>query len=310
MSIPDPRVQRVRQSDSFTIAPVPPPKDNPPSSSIGIKRAPSYGARAQGVKKEHTATYRSPIHVRDPSGSYPSSDEEEKVRTTRAKKMKTRVDSIVPTSLRTCSPPTRSGSDTVPSTPAAKATTLKAKDGVSLKAKSTKVVAGREEESKPPKSPTPSNRPSNKIDAGKTKENKKSRPLAMNLQRNPSMLGPELPHLHNATKYVPAAPAYGGTVTPTKMRSPSPSVLAAPPPVVGTVPVLDVPQSSTPPKVKTLRRVRRLAPARRISFGSLIPGDEADADGEGEAREASPALSGCLGSAFQLMDSKDGSRKT
>ena len=107
-----------------------------------------------------------------------------------------------------------------------------------------------------------------------------------------------------------AAPAYGGTVTPTKIRSPSPAVLAAPPPVVGTIPVLDVPQSPMPPKVKTLRRVRRLPPARRISFGSLVPGDEADADGEGETGETSPGLSGCLGSAFQLMDSKDGSRKT
>ena len=315
MSIPDPRVQRVRQSDSFAVAPVPPPKDNPPSSSIGMKRAPSYGALAQGAKKEHTATYRGPIHVRNPSGSYPSSDEEEKVRTTRAKKMKTKVDGFVPTTLRTSSPPTSStpscsGSDTVPSTPAARSTTLLAKDKVSLKAKSTKVIAVREEESKTPKSPTPTNRPSNKIDTGKTKENKKSRPLAMNLQRNPSMLGPELPHLHNATKYVPATPAYGGTVTPTKMRSPSPAVLAAPPPVLGTIPAPDVHQSPTPPKVKTLRRVRRLAPARRISFGSLVPGDEADADGEGEAREASPGLSGCLGSAFQLMDSKDGSRKT
>lgn len=115
------------------------------------------------------------------------------------------------------------------------------------------------------------------------------------------MLGPELPHLHNTTKYVSSAPAYGGTVTPTKTRSPSPVVLAVPPPVVGTIPVHDVPQSPTPPKVKTLRRVRRLPPARRISFGSLAPGDEADADGEGEAREASPGLSGCLGSAFQLM---------
>ena len=315
MSIPDPRVQRVRRSDSFSVAPAPPPKDNPPSSSIGIKRAPSYGALAQGAKQEHTATYRGPIHVRNLSGSYPSSDEEEKVRTTRAKKMKTKVDSVVPTTPRTRSPPTSStpscsGSNT-PSTPAAKASTLPAQDRVSLKVKSAKVVAVREEKLKSPKSPTPTNMPSNKIDAGKTKENKKSRPLAMNLQRNPSMLGPELPHLHNTTKYVSPAPAYGGTVTPTKIRSPSPAALAASPPVVSTIPVLDVHQSPTPtsPRVKTLRRVRRLPPARRISFGSLVPGDEADADGEGEAGEAGPGLSGCLGSAFQLMDSKDGSRK-
>lgn len=85
------------------------------------------------------------------------------------------------------------------------------------------------------------------------------------------------------------------------MRSPSPAARAPPLLIVATTQVIDVPQSPTPLKVKTLRRVRRLAPARRISFGSLIPGDEADADGEGDAGGASGGLSGCLGSAFQLM---------
>jgi transcription factor SPN1 len=328
--IPDPRVQRVRRSDSFySIAPVPPPKDNLTSSSIGLKRAPSYGALAQGAKQEHT---RGPTHIRSPSGSYPSSDEEEKIRTTRAKKIKTKtgaVDSVIPTSSSppSSTPSSPRGPDTVPSTPAAKAPTSPIKDRVS-KPKSTKVVADREEKSKTPKSPTPTNGLSNKIDG--SKKEKESRPLAMNLQRNPSMLGPELPHLcgtkekkearspamnlernpsmlgpelprlRNTAKHLSSTP-YGGMVTPTRVRSPSPAVLTAPPPVVATIQVLNVPESPTPPKVKTLRRVRRLAPARRISFGSLIPGDEADADGEGEAGEASRELSGCLGSAFQLM---------
>lgn len=70
----------------------------------------------------------------------------------RAKKMKTKVDDVVPTTLRTSSlpissTPSCSGSDTVPSTPADKTTTSLAKDRVSLIAKSKKVVAGREEES-------------------------------------------------------------------------------------------------------------------------------------------------------------------
>ena len=330
MFIPDPRVQRVRRSDSFySIAPVPPPKDNLSSSSIGLKRAPSYGALAQGAKQEHT---RGLTHVRSPSGSYPSSDEEEKIRTTRAKKIKTKtgaVASVVPTSSSppSSTPSSPRGPDTVPSTPAAKTPTSPVKDRAS-KPKSTKVVADREERSRTPKSPTPTNRPSNKIDV--SKKEKESRPLAMNLQRNPSMLGPELPHLcstkekkesrspmmnlqrnpsvlapelprlRNTAKHLSSTP-YGGTVTPTRIRSPSPAVLTAPPPVVATIQVLNVPESPTPSKVKTLRRVRRLAPARRISFGSLIPGGEADADGEGEAREASRGLSGCLDSAFQLM---------
>ena len=70
----------------------------------------------------------------------------------RAKKMKTKVDDVVPTTLRTSSlpissTPSCSGSDIVPSTPADKTTTSLAKDRVSLIAKSKKVVAGREEES-------------------------------------------------------------------------------------------------------------------------------------------------------------------
>ena len=308
MSMPDPRVQRVKRSDSFcSAAPTPPPKDKLPPSSIGIKRAPSYGALAQGVKEEH---------VRKASASYPSSDEEEKIRTNRAKKMRTKkgaVASVVPTTPHAGSPPSSStpssprGSATVPSTPAAKAPDLPAKDGVSPRANATNIVAGREEKSKTLKSPTPASRPSNKTDAGKSgrtgrnKDKKESKPLAMNLQRNPSMLGPELPRLRNTAKDVSILPVYGGAVTPTKIRSSSPAVLASPPPVVATIQVLDVPQSPTSPKVRTLRRVRRLAPARRISFGSLVPGDEADADGEGEVEGASRGSSGCLGSAFQLL---------
>lgn len=308
MSLLDPRVQRVRRSDSFSsVAPAPPPKDSFPSSSIGIKRAPSYGALVQGAKQEYTVNHEGLTHVRKLSGSYPSSDEEEKIRTTRAKKMKIKksaVDSVVPTTLHVDSPPPSStpssprGSDTMPSTPAAKAPALPAKDRVSPKAKPMNVAAGREERSKTPKSPTLSNRPTNGTNIGKAKDKKEPKPLAMNLQRNPSMLGPELPHLRKTAKHISTSPVYGGTVTP-KMRSPSPAVLATPPPVITAIQVLDVHQSPTPPKIKTLRRVRRLAPARRISFGSLTPGDEAD--GEGEAGGDRCGLSGCLGSAFQLI---------
>ena len=311
MSLLDPRVQRVRRSDSFSsVAPAPPPKDSFPSSSIGIKRAPSYGALVQGAKQEYTVNHEGLTHVRKLSGSYPSSDEEEKIRTTRAKKMKIKksaVDSVVPTTLHVDSPPPSStpssprGSDTMPSTPAAKAPALPAKDRVSPKAKPMNVAAGREERSKTPKSPTSPNRPSNKIGSGKTKDQKESKPRAMNLQRNPSMLGPELPHLRDAANHGSVPSIYGRMVTPTKIRSPSPAVMASPSPVIPTIQVVDVPQSPTLPKVKTLRRVRRLAPARRISFGSLTPGDEADADGEGETGGTSRGLSGCLGSAFQLM---------
>jgi len=114
------------------------------------------------------------------------------------------------------------------------------------------------------------------------------------------MFGPELPHLKNNNN---------ADLTSPKLRSPSPVVrelspayeIGAPlsPPLMAS-PVLSSPPTS--PKIKTLRRVRRLAPARRISFGSLAaPGDEADGEGGGMD------LSGCgkaslgLGSAFQLL---------
>jgi hypothetical protein len=44
---------------------------------VGIKHAPSSGALAQGAK-QHTPTSCGSIHVRKPSGSYPSSDKDER----------------------------------------------------------------------------------------------------------------------------------------------------------------------------------------------------------------------------------------
>jgi hypothetical protein len=66
-------------------------------------------------------------------------------------------------------------------------------------------------------------------------------------------------------------------------------------PVLAAAPLLSPP---APEKVKTLRRVRRLPAARRISFGSLIAPvgeDPHDADMEDDPEERQG-----LGSAFQL----------
>ncbi|KAF9533864.1 hypothetical protein CPB83DRAFT_889659 [Crepidotus variabilis] len=88
-SAPDPRVQRILRSSSFygpaisSTPPPPPPKDLPILTSrpaVGVKRAPSYGALAQGVRTELAQ------HGRKGSGSYPSSDEEEKGRDSNRKK--------------------------------------------------------------------------------------------------------------------------------------------------------------------------------------------------------------------------------
>jgi hypothetical protein len=53
---------------------------------------------------------------------------------------------------------------------------------------------------------------------------------------------------------------------------------------------------SPSPKTKTLRRVKRIgiAPARRISFGSMIGGEE-------DGQRPDPEQRSCLGSAFQLL---------
>ncbi|KAF5326820.1 hypothetical protein D9619_004451 [Psilocybe cf. subviscida] len=136
-ALQDKRLQRVRRADSFTgaplNAPVPPPKDYPNKQPVvGMKRAPSYGALAQGVRQEGKLKNERQVqenaflramkdviaqegsgsgngdgkskkreaekdkendevqqkHNRQLSGSYPSSDEEEKARSKRAKKLR------------------------------------------------------------------------------------------------------------------------------------------------------------------------------------------------------------------------------
>ncbi|PPQ90798.1 hypothetical protein CVT25_012118 [Psilocybe cyanescens] len=403
MPLPDPRIQRVRRSDSFCSGPpVPPPKDTPVPPRAGFKRAPSYGALAQEARQEAVAAAR--VHARKLSGSYPSSDEEEKARTTRAKKPKTKTSAAVaavPASPSVRSPPSSvppspAGPATAPSSPVASRTptgSSKPKSSVpKLRLKGVTAWAKGEGEvesnlkspkalgtSKPSSSAnkadeTASKRKTSKTDKEKVKDkaakdkdhHPRVRPLPMNLQRNPSMFGAELPQLplratqNNSGSRIGASSASsppsaymqrsggssGGMTTPTKMRSPSPAIHAlapaasvnalAPAPVLG--PALDGPSagahcaynshvtstlmssptlSSSPSlalsmspeisvKVRTLRRVRRLAPGgRRISFGSLAaPGEEGDADAEGGGLDAgarSPASGkGLLGSAFQL----------
>lgn len=107
------------------------------------------------------------------------------------------------------------------------------------------------------------------------------------------MFGAELPHLCNPsnTPAVVSPSPSSGNASKAQVPPPATAILTRSP--------SSIPASPTPPstqKVKTLRRVRRLAPARRISFGSLVaPGDEADGEGEGEHEEKL-----ALGSAFQL----------
>ncbi|KAJ6507998.1 hypothetical protein C8R47DRAFT_1065979 [Mycena vitilis] len=236
----DPRVQRVRRSESFC-GPV--PRETMSASRPAVKRAPSYGALAQEARD------KMPGGTLDITAPYPSSDEEEKIRTRRAKKQRTRS---VTTPPQSPSP----GPSPSPRSPVLTRSTAKA--------------ASPEE----PKRATQKKGSVKAADVAESPKVGRERPKAMNIKRNPSMFGAELPRLPSS--HMPETP------------------LAAPPPFLSSAPLL-VPQTGE--KVKTLRRVRRLPPARRISFGSLIaPVGE---DGHDADMEECDEESG-LGSAFQL----------
>ncbi|KAJ7928907.1 hypothetical protein B0H13DRAFT_1597120 [Mycena leptocephala] len=242
----DPRVQRVRRCESFC---GPMPRETVPSSRHAVKRAPSYGALAQEARDKMPEDL-------DITAPYPSSDEEEKLRTRRAKKPRMRS-----TSASTSSPPLSPSPE--PSSPSSAT-----QSPVSSRTAVGPDVAG-------PSKRTTKKRASVKAPESQTVADvpKRERPKGMNVKRNPSMFGAELPRLPSSQQ--PETP-----VTTSSSLSAAPLLVLQP-----------------TEKVKTLRRVRRLPPARRISFGSLIPpvgedGHEADME-EGEEE-------GGLGSAFQL----------
>ncbi|KAJ7261832.1 hypothetical protein B0H12DRAFT_1069432 [Mycena haematopus] len=243
----DPRVQRVRRSESFC-------GPSMPASRQPVKRAPSYGALAQEARDKMSED--------DITVPCPSSDEEEKIRTRRAKKARMRSPS-------TSSPPlTPSPAPSPPSS---------AKRSPGSSGTTPKTVIG--EEAGPLKRTTRKKAsvkaPGSQSVADLPTKLGRERPKGMNAKRNPSMFGAELPRLPSSVQQ-PETP-----VT-------APLLLSAAPPFAPEQPE---------EKVRTLRRVRRLPPARRISFGSLIPpvgedGHEADME---ECDEE-----GGLGSAFQL----------
>jgi transcription factor SPN1 len=271
-ALADPRVQRVKRSDSFC-APIPPPKDIKPvtplkESTVGIKRPPSFGTLAQEARRDMQQSANVPEAIKD--SSYPSSDEEEKIRSKSAKKLKVKepasADKKAKTKLKEPASPDRKARAGSPRSPQPKVP-----PGVPTEAPAEAAVG--------------------------TKCTKRVRPGAMNLQRNPSIFGPELPHLRSVS------PAQSP-----RARIPT-SPVAMPAPI--TSPVLQKLSASpelapaTPPKGKTLRRVQRLALGRRISFGSLVsPPEDADAESDDEDGGCLERLRqrelGQLGSAFQL----------
>jgi len=234
--LPDPRIQRLRDSD---YPPSPPPKDVKTSSALrkenfksmdapaGMKRAPSFGTLAQEIRRDRSRPGKN-------LSSYPSSDEEEKLRSLSAKKPK----------VKAVNPPVSMNASPVAASPCPPAAP-----------KELKKIKGEGRITSPR---SPPSRPKKRT--GDVQEARKNPPAPMNLRRNPSMFGPEL-------------------------RPPPEPVPVAPSAQTGHATTAGLSPPITPPKVKTLRRVRRLAPGRRISFGSLaVPGD--DADGEGDTEEA------------------------
>ncbi|KAG6812973.1 hypothetical protein H0H92_015092 [Tricholoma furcatifolium] len=293
----DPRLERVRISGSY-YPPPPPPKDtrlapsqkeNLDSSPLtGVKRTSSYGALAQEAKRD--ALIVKADNNKDNS-AYASSDEEEKIRTKGAKKMRVKdMSELSPAAhIDPSTPPT-------PSTPASP---RKSRTKVPVTAPpylSCKSLAA-------PKSPTP--KPKKRITpdspaspAGPSATEGRKRPTPMNLQRNPSMFGAELPQPSPALASEPLVRPrqhYASSPAPIGRLAASPELLRAPT------------SDASSQKSKTLRRVHRLTLGRRISFNSLaVPGEDADVEGDGEelgSRRRSlrklPRDVGQLGSAFQ-----------
>ncbi|CAL1716655.1 unnamed protein product [Somion occarium] len=266
----NPRVRRIKRAETFTSSSLHSPMRS-------LKRAPSYG----GSSRNSLDSVAMSVDYKAKDSDVTSSDEEEKLRSKKAKKARTQASSPTPTT------------PSVPFTPASSRPMTRSKTS-SLKTPAPKPVKSTSTVIKPGKQPsTPSSKAASRL------------PRA-NLQRNSSIIGPELPNPQpnlamptSIRSPRTARPAASSKIvdTPTSIKTNSTGSVARSPPV--SSPVGRSPSVQSPPK--TLRRSKgtapatRRAPARKISFGSLLPAAEEENDPEGGA--------GCglgLGSAFQL----------
>ena len=260
------------------------------------------------------------------SGSHISSDEEEKVRSKkRVKKLKTtsgRISSSPvpssPTSASSSSDAIGNGTDTALSPPIVRVLTEKKLPSVprirSKSPKSTSIVPGAIESRRILRSNLNLSRgdeacmkevamASNNTKAVSSPTNLKSkassnrpstRPVPMNLQRNPSMFGEELPMLPKLGVVEGIGKSKGGETSVKKdtIRSPVPVS-----PVASKCAVKSPTPSSGSPASRTLRRVKRLdlglgfgLGARKIEFGK----DDTKEPGKGNVPQG-------LESAIQLI---------
>ena len=231
----DPRVQHIRRTESFAGSALYPP-------GSPLKCVPSFGSISKRSSDAMSVDYSNRSDVTS------SSDEEEKLRSKKAKKPRVKASSPT-TPVSSPSPPSH----------------VKTKQ---LR-RTTKHI------SKTSSAPTPT-------DTHRTSRQK------VTLSRNPSILGPELPHLSHAR---PTPPTPVAQSRPHRKSPPAPSPL---PPASHAATLLQTP---SPPARKTPRRTKapssgRAIVGRKISFGSVMATHE-------EENACLGAGLG-LGSAFQL----------
>ncbi|KAF8628036.1 hypothetical protein AX15_004151 [Amanita polypyramis BW_CC] len=284
----DPRLQRVKSTET-DVPPAPPPKDAK-LVRLGAKRAPSYGTLIQGNKHEKETVGLLCHERRDSTASCPSSDEEEKARAERVKKPRTKLHTAslpVSSSNGKLPSPLSSPVKLVPSTPVLRAssaqnvgTIIPRRSYACTSPNARLLMAERSEVSQ-------------KIESSAAQKK-----LPMNLQRNPSILGDELPQL-SALK-APKQMTETSATRPATPITPTSADADYPMSKMLSHPIRQSPSSSEARR-KMLRRVRRIGLGRRISFGGLLPITDndsvcdggIDADVEGDKKIS-------LGSAFQM----------
>ena len=224
----------------------------------GIKRAPSFGSSRNSMESVAMS-----IDFNARNSDATSSDEEEKLRAQNAKRARRKAAS--PTLASPLASPT------IPTSPTKSALHPRAVPKTPSKLPTKVMPPGKD---------------------GKPSQSRTSRSRA-NLQRNPSIFGPELPN----PQIVPPSPASTRVVRSTTHvlpRTPaSPAVYRAVPSSPYNITAIP---PVTPQSTKPSRRSRPTAPlpraslARKISFGDLMATDEEVGGGSGAG----------LGSAFQL----------
>ncbi|THG96234.1 hypothetical protein EW026_g5566 [Hermanssonia centrifuga] len=258
MPVINPSVQRLKRSDTFggsTLYPT------------GLKRAPSYG----GSSRNSMESVAMSIDFNARDSDVTSSDEEEKLRSQKAKRARRKITSPTPTS-----PPMSSPMPISPVKPILR----------------SKVV---------PMTPSDAVKGAQTGKSGKTMQTRLLKPKA-NLQRNPSILGPELPNPQPNLEPPATIRSSRTTRTPRTLPDTPSRMSVSPPDNRSTVPaspynLTHIP-SISPQSSRTLRRSRAIAPlpraplARKISFGSLAAPVEQGRAGSGTGLG--------LASAFQL----------